>query len=453
MEHKIVKIPDYVVPEAQDFLSEIGKDGWELTHIYNQHAYMKATAGGSFSTGNTSTTNDAFGRLRVTDTYTLADYKHLYAIDFNFNDYFVSGGLTTFQPNRASVLLTTSASIGSRSVHQTKMYHNYMPGKSQYIMSSFRFGAAEAGVIKRTGYFDDFNGIFFEQDQTGSLNIVIRSATLGTSSLQENRVTQANWNVNTLLSGDIILDITHAQLFWIDFQWLAVGRVRCGFVMGGVNVLCHTFDHSNVVDGAYMSTPNLPVRCEIRNTSAVTGSMEQICATVMSEGGYEEYGVTFAHTSNTLRTIAGNSSAVLLTIRLKNSYNGLPNRAYVRVEDMSIYSEDQAVKYDIIKLPSGSVSGGQWIAEDVSSVVEYNTGSVSYNSSSLHEIGNGFVSAGGQGSGVFGGISQRGGSKNRINYIAQNYHSNGSEMYAIIVTNLTSTATDVIGSMVWKEVY
>jgi hypothetical protein len=333
------------------------------------------------------------------------------------------------------------------------MYHNYMPGKSQYIMSSFRFGVAEAGVIKRTGYFDDFNGIFFEQDQTGSLNIVIRSATLGTGSLQENRVTQANWNVNTLLSGEVILDINHAQLFWIDFQWLAVGRVRCGFVIKGVNVLCHTFDHSNIVDGAYMSTPNLPVRCEIRNTATVTGSMEQICATVMSEGGYEEYGVTFGHTSNRFRTIAGNASAVILAIRLKNSYNGLPNRAYVRVEDMSIYSEDHAVKYDIVKLPSGSVSGGQWIAENVSSVVEYNTGSISYNSSSQHEIGNGFVAAGGQGSGVFSGISQRGGSKNRINYISQNYHSNGSEMYAIIATNLTSTATDVVASMIWKEVY
>ena len=453
MEHKIVKIPDYVVPESEDYLNEIGKDGWELSHIYNQHAYMKATVGGSFSTGNTSTANDAFGRLRVTDTYTLADYKHLYAIDFNFNDYMVSGALNTFNANRASVLLTTSASAQSLSVHQTKMYHNYMPGKSQYIMSSFRFGVATPGVIKRTGYFDDFNGIFFEQDQTGSLSFVIRSATLGTGSLQENRVTQANWNVNTLLSGDIVLDISKAQLFWIDFQWLAVGRVRCGFVFKGVNVLCHTFDHSNVINGAYMSTPNLPVRCEIRNTTTATGSMEQICATVMSEGGYEEYGTTFGHTSNRLRTIAGNSSAALLAIRLKNSYNGLPNRAYVRLEDMSIYSEDQAVKYDIIKLPSGSVSGGQWIAEDDSSVVEYNTGSISYDSSSAHEIGNGFVSAGGQGSGVFGGISQRGGSKNRINYIAQNYHSNGSEMYAIVATNLTSTATDVIASMVWKEVY
>ena len=457
-QHKIVKIPDWVTPDSQDYLSEVGKNGWELVHVYNQHAYMKSTVGGSFISGNLETNVDAFGRLRVTDTYTLADYKHLYAIDFNFIDHFVSGGSTTFNPNRASVTLATSASAASRTVHQTKMYHNYMPGKSQYIMSSFRFGAAEPDVIKRTGYFDDYNGIFFEQDQTGSLQFVIRSSTLGTGSIQEERAKQESWNVNTLLDGDVVLDITKAQLFWIDFQWLSIGRVRCGFVINGVNILCHAFDHSNKVDGAYMASPNLPVRCEIRNTTTATGSMEQICATVMSEGGYEESGTTFAHTSVALRQLTANQSAMIFAIRLKNSYNGLPNRAYVRLEDMSVYSDDQTIKYTVVKLDSGSVTGGTWISENVDSVVEWNSGSMSYNSASAHELLNGFVAAGTAGAGGgagtgFSTTSQRQGSKNRINYIAQNYDSTSSEIYAIVATNLTGTNTDVIASMVWKEVY
>jgi hypothetical protein len=458
-QHKIVKIPDWVTPESQDYLSEIGKEGWELVHVYNQHAYMKASSGvGTFVSGNLATNMDAFGRLRVTDTYTLGDYKHLYAVDYNFEDYFVSGGSTTFNVNRASVTLVTSASAASRAVHQTKMYHNYMPGKSQYIMSSFNFGAPVSGTIKRTGYFDDYNGIFLEQDQTGSLQFVVRSATNGTASLQENRVKQENWNVNTLLSGDVVLDITKAQLFWIDFQWLAVGRVRCGFVINGSQILCHVFDHSNKTTGAYMSTPNLPVRCEIRNTTTATGSMEQICATVMSEGGYEESGTTYAHTSNTLRTISGSQTALIMAIRLKNSYNGLPNRAFVRLEDTSVFSKDQTVKYVVVKLESGSVTGGSWFSEDSGSVVEWNSGSMAYDATRTHEMLNGFVAAGTAGAGGgpgtgFSSTSQRQGSKNKINYIAQNYDSTSSEMYGIIVTNLTGTNTDVIASMVWKEVY
>jgi hypothetical protein len=198
---------------------------------------MKASTAGTLASGTLSTDVDAFGRLRTSDTYTLGDYKHLYAIDYNFLDLKTSGSSVTFDVNRSSVTLQTSASAASRAVHQTKMYHNYMPGKSQYILSSFKFGAAEPTVIKRTGYFDDYNGIFLEQDQTGSLQFVIRSATNGTGSLQEERVTQANWNVNTLLSGDTVLDMSKVQLFFTDFQWLAVGRVRCGFVINGVMCL------------------------------------------------------------------------------------------------------------------------------------------------------------------------------------------------------------------------
>jgi len=293
-QHKIVKIPDWVTPESETFLNEVGLQGWELVHLYNQHAYMKSSTGGTLASGSTSTAVDAFGRQRVSEVYTLNDYKHIYAIDNNFIDFTASNGTVTFNPNRSSVTLAVPATSGSRAVHQTKMYHNYMPGKSQLILSSVVMGAAQAGVIKRTGYYDDYNGIFVEQDQTGSLQLVIRSSTNGTGSILENRVKQENWNINTLLSGDFVLDISKSQLFYIDFQWLAVGRVRCGFVYKGSTVICHTFDHSNTTAVAYMTNPNLPIRCEIINTStATTGSMEQICSTVGSEGGYMESGIDY----------------------------------------------------------------------------------------------------------------------------------------------------------------
>jgi hypothetical protein len=457
-QHKIVRIPDWVLPEAESFLNEIGKNGWELVHLYNQHAYMKAGSGGTLISGSLATDIDAFGRLRVTDTFTLGDYKHLYAIDENFINLNISGSTVTFSANRASVNMQTSASAASRAVHQTKMYHNYMPGKSQLILSSVRFGAAQPGVIKRTGYYDDYNGIFLEQDQTGSLQFVIRSATNGTASIQENRVKQENWNVNTLLTGDTTLNMSNTQLFWTDFQWLGIGRVRCGLVINGAFILCHVFDHSNKTDVVYMSTPNLPVRCEIQNTTTATGSMEQICSTVMSEGGYEESGTSWGQTSAGLKTIAGNSSALVMALRLKTSYNGLPNRAYVRMEDISIYTEDQAVRYSLIRLNSGSITGGTWTSVDSSSVAEFNTGSMTYTATQTHELSNGFSAAGTAGGGGGPGVgfstpSQRAGSRNRINYISQNFDSTASDMYGIVVTNLTATNTDVAVGMVWKEVY
>lgn len=453
-QHKIVKIPDWVIDD-QAYLNEVGAQGWELIHLYNQHAYMKASDVGTIASGSLSVAVDAFGRQRVSETQTLADYKHLYAIDFNFLDYTASGGNITFDVNRSSVILATSASASSRAVHQSKMYHNYMPGKSQLILSSVVFGAAQAGVTKRTGYFDDHNGIFVEQDATGSLNWVIRSATNGTASIQENRVSQNNWNVNKVNGGDLTLDITKSQLFWIDFQWLAVGRVRCGIVHQGAYVLCHVFDHSNYTNVAYMSNPNLPVRCEIQNSTTTTGSMEQICSTVMSEGGYVESGTTWALTSPALRVIPSGSTIPVIAIRLKNSYNGLPNRAFIRVSNMTMISTDQTVKYRLVKLPaSSSLTGGSWVSVNAASTAEYNATATTGSAATERELLNGFVYAGGTGVGnATSGISSTAGVETKINYIAQNYNSTDSELYAIMVTNLTSSPTSASVGITWKEVF
>ena len=102
--------------------------------------------------------NDAFGRLRVSEPYTLGDYKHLYGLDPNFIDYMVNGGNIAFQNNQACARLSTTSNTSSRAVHQTKFYHHYMPGKSQMVLASFNFYNAVSNVTKRTGYFDDRYG-------------------------------------------------------------------------------------------------------------------------------------------------------------------------------------------------------------------------------------------------------------------------------------------------------
>lgn len=452
-QHKIVKIPDWVTPESENFLNEVGKEGWELVHLYNQHAFMKSTAVGSIVSGSLNPSIDAFGRQRVSEVYTLNDYKHIYAIDANFTDFITASSAVTFNPNRSSVTLSVAAVSSSRAVHQSKMYHNYMPGKSQLIMSSFVFGAAQPGVIKRTGYFDDYDGIFVEQDQTGSIQFVIRSSTNGTGSIQEERVKQTDWNVNTLLSGDFILDVTKTQLFFIDFQWLAVGRVRCGFVYNGVTVICHVFDHSNKTSVAYMTNPNLPVRCEIRNTGAQSGSMEQICSTVGSEGGYYESGIAQSLSSPAFRSVASGSTMPVLAIRLKNSYAGLPNRAFVRVTSMQAFSETQTAQYQLVKVPnSASLTGGSWVSVGNNSVVEYNATATSFVSGSALIGGVVTTGTGGGGNNV-AGTQQTPGVDTKVNFISQNYASNDSEIYVLMMKNMTSTATNVLGTLMWKEVY
>lgn len=454
-QHKIVKIPDWVTPESENYLNDIGKEGWELVHLYNQHAYLKSTAAGSITSGSLNATVDAFGRQRMSEPFTLGDYKHTYGIENGMINKIGGDGNILDNINRASVTLSATTS-GSYAIHQTKMYHHYMPGKSQVILSSFVFGSAVSGSTKRTGYFDDFNGIFLEQDATGSLQFVIRSATNGTGSITEERVKQENWNVNTLLDGDFILDLTKTKLLYIDFQWLAVGRVRCGFVHKGITVICHVFDHTNTYDVAYMQNPNLPIRCEIRNSvnTVVASAMEQICATAISEGGYTEAGRAFSISNESFRSLTSGSTLPVLAIRLKNNINGLPNRSFVRIQEAATFTDQQTIRYTLRKLPSGSAltTGSAWVSVDPQSTVEYNDSATAVTDGQI--LLTGFVGANSLNVNQANPLVQnQAGVSNKQNFIAQNYDSNNSEVYVLVAKNMTANTTNVGGTMLWSEIY
>jgi len=447
---------DIIPSQLSDALANInqhGKDGWDFIHLYNNMGVFKASTAGSISSGSLNASLDAFGRSRVSEPFTLGDYKHTYGIEDVFINKLNGDGDILNNVNRSSVTLSATTS-GSYAIHQTKMYHHYMPGKSQMLLSSFVFGTAVSGSTKRTGYFDDYNGIFLEQDATGSLQLVIRSATNGTASIQETRVKQSQWNVNTLESGEFTLDVTKTQLFYLDFQWLAVGRVRCGFVHKGVTVLVHVFDHTNVLNVAYMQNPNLPVRCEIVNSVTAASSMEQICSTVASEGGYSEAGKAFSISNESFRALPSASSLPVLAIRLKNSINGLPNRSFVRIQEAAVFTDQQTVRYTLTKLPSGSAltTASAWISTDANSTVEYNVSATATSGGQV--LLTGFVGANSLNINQANPLVQnQSGVSNKQNFITQNYDSTNSEIYVLIAKNMTANATNIGGTMLWSEIY
>ena len=396
---------------------------------------------------------DAFGRERVSEPFTLGDYKHIYGLNTNFLDKLSNGGTVTFIPNESSALLATSLDPLSRAIHQTKLYHAYMPGKSQLIYSTFCFKAAVANVTKRTGYFDDYNGIYFEQNGEGTLSFNVRTNTSGTPI--GTRIVQSSWNVDkcdgTGPSG-YDLDITKTQFFFTDFTWLGLGRVRCGFLVNGSYVVAHEFNTSNTIDVPYMANPNLPVRCEIFNTGIPEeiGSFNQICSSVISEGGYIETGQDYSTLNTTLRTVAAGATVPLLAIRLTNTYQTYLNRLICKLEEFSFYSVKEPLYYKVIKLPNVSfLTGGSWTAVNSNSGIEYNDGATAYTDGKV--FASGYVSAA---VGNRGSVNSDSSASNaRENYIAQNFDSTDSEIYMIAVTNLGTTSTTVGCAMQWREIY
>lgn len=397
---------------------------------------------------------DAFGRGRVSLPYTLGDYKHLYGLDPNFVDYLVNGATVAFQDNHACARLSTTSNTTSRAVHQTKFYHHYMPGKSQVILSSFNFYSAVSNVTKRTGYYDDKNGIYLEQTGDGTLSFVVRSFVTGAP--VERRFSQSTWSVDKCDgtgSSGFDIDVTKTQLAWFDFQWLGVGRIRCGFVHDGEYVLAHEFNNSNNLDTVYISSPNLPVRCEIVNTGTTTGTyFDQICSTVMSEGGYIESGQDWA-VANTPKLLVSGTTAPIMAIRLTNTFRTYENRMIVRMGNLSVFSDGENINWKLIKLPNSSfLTETTWTAVNTDSGVEYNTDCTAWTDGS--EIDNGWVGASTQGSQKAGGAPGSNlPSSAKKNYLVQNYDSTDSEIYLVVATNLGAQNTYVGVGMQWREIY
>jgi len=247
-----------------------------------------ASSGNAVSIGGTNL--DAFGRLRVSQPYTLFDSQNRYAIDNQFSTSTSGSGAATHLSNESSVSMAVSTTSGDEVVRQTFRVFPYQPGKSLLLLATFKMDTAKTNLRQRVGYFNTANGVFLEQGANG-ITFVLRTSTSGSVS-DARYVAKASWNGDKLdgtgASG-VTLDLTKTQLLFIDFEWLGVGSVRCGFIIDGQFIVAHTFHNANIQTSVYMTTAILPVRYEITNTGTVASSsaMKQICSSVMSEGGYE----------------------------------------------------------------------------------------------------------------------------------------------------------------------
>ena len=228
---------------------------------------------------------DAFGRQRVSQPFTFFDSVLRHSKNPELWNETVSGGTSTHLPNESSVQMTVTAS-GQTILRRTRKRFPYQPGKSMSVLQSFVGSEPKVGLVQEVGIFDNNNGIMVRASGT-TIQFVIRSSTSG--SVVENVANQSAWNIDTASW----LDFSKSNIFTTDFEWLGVGRVRCGFVIDGEYRYCHEFNHASILDAVYMTTAVLPLSYGIRTTATASGSMKQICSNVASEGGYEPAGAIY----------------------------------------------------------------------------------------------------------------------------------------------------------------
>lgn len=403
----------------------------------------------------TGTLTDAFGRLRTSAGYTLFDSFHRYQDNGKWATKTNGTSNTQYQVNESVIDMNVDTVSGSYVYRETKRVFAYQPGKSLLIMNTFAMNNPKAGLRQRVGYFNTDNGVFLEND--GSTNyLVLRSKVTGIVS--ETRVAQTNWNVDKFDgSGYSIqgtehgtgINVSKANIFWIDVEWLGVGDVRCGFVIDGKMCPAHIFHNDNVNTTTYMTTATLPCRYEIENTgTTVTNSkLKQICTTVISEGGYELSGRSRSYavpitppkdlpTSGTFTPI--------LSLRLKDSFKD----AIVTLKDVEFFGATNNTSYRYKIIIGGTLTGASWASADNESPIEYDATATAISGGRDAIVGYDNVSAGSKGSAV---------NLTRDDLFAYQFErdpfaaSNNGVIITLAGTG-ASNGDDAVGAMTWEEI-
>ena len=347
---------------------------------------------------------DAFGRLRVSNPLTIFDSKNIMSQNSLFDPSTANGGSVTYTADKSTVNLNVTEAAGSKTIRQSKRVMSYQPGKSLLIFNTFVMNEPTTNLKQKVGLFDVNNGIFFYADGT-TLKIVRRTFTSGAP--VDTEISQSSWNgdiLNGTGASGFDLDPAKSNILFIDIEWLGVGAVRVGFVINGQLITAHTFYNANSLTTVYMQTANLPIRYEIERAGTLTAgtyTLQQICSSCISEGGYAPKAVEQMIGTASLAGVDLATAGTfynLATIRIKSSRpyavivpagfiaSGISNSDYevqLRLNatpstafSYSSYSDN--VEYDLTG--ATTISGGTIVA----------TSYIAGKSSSIASVGDGF---------------------------------------------------------------
>jgi len=292
-------------------------DGDGAAYVRFEEGRFQFTAGGSAKTsGVTLIDQHIFSYVDETDRY---------------YDLEAVGGSISLNPTGSYLSLSTTGVSGSRATRTSNLYYPYKAGVGREAIFSIQYNdTGKANNVRSFGMFDLKDGVFFRLDENG-LNCVIRSSAAGGARVEQ-VVNQADWNQTTLTNAAtdrFVLDVTKFNLYWIDYLWLGVGRVRFGvYGPDGSRIVCHVFENSNSNVLPYMTRGTLPVRFGNFNQGTTSGPSETKVACIAIIDQIEDSKIIGREfTSISSRTaVSGSDFVPLMSIRPALTFGGEINR-------------------------------------------------------------------------------------------------------------------------------
>jgi hypothetical protein len=273
---------------------------------------------------------DAFGRLRTSAVQNLVDIKHVYDKNpLQVNEVTAGTATSIFSQQFARVRMSTSAN-NDLVIRQSKTHPIYQPGKSQLFESSFSNLALETNVIKRVGGFDSFTGSPYNSgfdgyflESNGVTNVI--SFQLWRSGTTVFSAATTVWDNSEFDPNNF--NWSNTNLLMIDYQWLGVGRMRFGFNLSGQTFYFAEYNCANNDPNVYMSSPNQPIRYEIRQLGVGSGYFDMICSQVSTEGALNGLYSTVGIQHQTTTTLQDSGTKYpYIGYRLKQNYHAVTSQ-------------------------------------------------------------------------------------------------------------------------------
>ena len=271
---------------------------------------------------------DPKGLTRFSTPSTVLDIQFFESTNSTFAYGKATGAATeTFLAPERLLAMDCQTTVGDGMVKRSNKYAIFQNGFSSIVETAVVVGdTGKTGVVRRWGYYDDSNGLYFELDEN-TLYVVVRSNTSGT--VVNTRVAQNQWNGDTL-NGDsgasnlsfINLDVSKMNLYFIDLPGSAAGRVRFGIYGPNGRIVAHEFYFGNNSTTNFMRTAVLPLTWEQFNSgaSASPSRMKVRGGVVLNEGfqtpeSQVAGGVSSTYFTPTAKTFTGSTFGVLASTR------------------------------------------------------------------------------------------------------------------------------------------
>lgn len=313
---------------------------------------------------------DPFNNFKVSEMNILGVYD--YQNDGYFDivtDEVSAGGNIEYEVNSASMLFETTNDNGSFAKRTTDRYHYHQPGTSMHIIMNIQNSDnGKVGNIRRWGYYDDYDGAYFQLTEEGGHDVGFRSSVSGVPINYLIPWAQFNGDpVDGTGKSGFTVDITKWTQFWITVGGRGGTKVAFGLYYQGQRITVHTLDPLTT---STFRTTSLPVRIENFNTEMTSGGSElrSNSCIVKSTGNTNYTFWRFADLECTLKPVTTNTP--LIFGRPKELLpNGKINNINVYPETLSVYCSAGPVKIQVVQAVVDDLTDDTWDITGVSTLM------------------------------------------------------------------------------------